>query len=81
MRLIDKDVLVDKLPHNLDLWMEVIGVVKTIRSCPTVEPEPEHGEWVYSARNIPHCSQCGKEPKEISPYCPHCGARMEVEDA
>ena len=35
------------------------------------------GEWVYGEYDIPHCSECGFEPAEISPCCPHCGAKME----
>lgn len=36
-------------------------------------------EWVYSEHDIPHCSECGFEPKCISPYCPNCGANMDEE--
>ena len=35
------------------------------------------GEWVYGEHDIPHCSECGYEPREISPYCQHCGTSME----
>lgn len=38
------------------------------------------GEWVYGENDIPHCSKCGFEPKEISTYCPECGAPMEDEE-
>lgn len=43
--------------------------------------DANNGEWVYGEFDIPHCSECGREamPKEISPYCPHCGAHMEDE--
>lgn len=46
-----------------------------------VEAEPvRYGEWVYGEYDIPHCSECGKGPKEISPFCPQCGAKMEDKD-
>ena len=38
------------------------------------------GEWVYGKFDIPHCSECGYEPTEISPFCPMCNANMESED-
>ena len=39
----------------------------------------QHGEWVYGEYDIPHCSECGFEPKGITPFCPMCGARMIIE--
>lgn len=38
------------------------------------------GEWVYGEYDLPHCSECGFEPKSISPFCPECGAIMEATD-
>ncbi len=38
------------------------------------------GEWIYGERDVPHCSECGEEVKEISLFCPNCGANMETED-
>ena len=26
----------------------------------------------------PYCSECHYEPKEITPFCPNCGAKMEL---
>lgn len=40
----------------------------------------ECGEWVYGEYDIPHCSKCGSEVEEVSPFCPHCGARMDEDD-
>ena len=41
-----------------------------------------HGRWVYGEFYIPHCSECGKDvmPNMISPYCPHCGSKMDEEE-
>lgn len=36
-----------------------------------------NAEWVYGEYDIPHCSECGYEPKEIAPRCPNCGANMD----
>ena len=49
--------------HGLDRFVEVV----------------RHGEWIYGEYDIPHCSECGYELKDISPYCPECGANMEGE--
>lgn len=40
----------------------------------------KYGEWVYGENDIPRCSECGVEVKEISPFCPQCGAKMDGED-
>lgn len=40
----------------------------------------KHGEWVYGEYDVPHCSECGTEVRDISPYCPHCGACMDDAD-
>ena len=54
--------------------------------CTTEWAEPGiRGEWVEDAHDLfastYHCSECGKAPLSIydvvlSPYCPHCGAKM-----
>lgn len=56
--------------------------------------EVKHGEWVINDKeflcgkltNIPQCSNCKCvalcDPYgdyELSPYCPHCGAKMDSE--
>lgn len=40
-------------------------------------------DWVFDARAItPRCSRCGEDAiaETVSPYCPHCGAKMDEED-
>ena len=39
--------------------------------------EQRVGAWVYGEYDTPHCSECGHEPKEITPFCPICGTNME----
>ncbi len=39
----------------------------------------EFGEWVYGEYDVPHCSECGAEVKEISSFCPQCGSKMGAE--
>lgn len=51
-----------------------------IEQIPAIQPEQKMGEWVYGEFDIPHCSICGHDvmPNMVSPYCPNCGAKMEV---
>ncbi len=43
-----------------------------------------HGHWIISCDGYyPYCSECTKEPpgKEMTDYCPNCGAKMEGKDS
>lgn len=45
--------------------------------------EVVHGEWIEDDYGYFHCSECGYEhdsPEYITPYCPHCGAKMGEEE-
>ena len=49
--------------------------------------EPKRGEWI-GRQNHKKCSVCGKQAiydvalytDMKTPYCPHCGAKMEVQE-
>lgn len=41
---------------------------------PTIKPK--HGRWVIQNGRW-HCSECGMKGYKY-PYCPNCGAKMEV---
>lgn len=48
---------------------------------PAADVEPvRHGRWIYLAtRGAYFCSECkGVEDDALSPYCPHCGAKMDA---
>lgn len=46
----------------------------------TLKDDPRQiGEWIYGEYDVPHCSECGTEVKEISPFCPQCGSEMGAE--
>lgn len=85
MRLIDAEVLqkhLDDVMHDElcdpDHKKACFAISIYVDGMPTIAAEPvRHGEWVYSEYDIPHCSECGKEPKEISLVCPRCGAKMD----
>lgn len=93
MRLIDADAAIEKLREYItemesdvyygsNLGIPEDYICEAIEDVPTIDAEPvRHGEWIYGENDIPHCSECGKEPKEISQYCPHCGANMGADNA
>ena len=51
---------------------------------PKEQTQPKTGtaKWIIGSDGYyPYCSACKWEPKdgEMTDYCPHCGARMELE--
>ena len=57
---------------------------KIIRSAPVADSEPVvHGSWVpfhsQAAGNIWYCSACEIGFAAQMKYCPHCGAKMDLE--
>lgn len=68
--------------------------VSIIKNAPTIDAEPvRHGKWIdmgdyvsttYASLPILTCSVCRKESIqneycEENEYCPHCGAKMDLE--
>lgn len=65
-----------------------------IDNAPTIDAEPvRHGKWIKEnivLTSLPpkrrwHCSECGSirdgyDETVLTPYCPHCGAKMDGED-
>jgi hypothetical protein len=62
---------------------EALGAVENL---PSVTPQQRTGRWkfiVYDANRIGHyeCTECHWNVlMNVSDYCPHCGAKMEVEE-
>lgn len=90
MRLIDADRLTDALwkmtiLQNETVYYALRTAIKTVKSCPTVDPEDlrPHSQWVSRGYKWV-CSECGMAtnadgtPLENNlRYCPNCGAKME----
>ena len=66
--------------QNIDECTDHTLQIKAIDTAVEVMEKLEYGEWIYGEYDIPHCSECGVEPREISPYCPNCGAKMDEEE-
>lgn len=91
MRPIDADTLV-KTFENMGLskygFVERIYpdcVFAVIEKAPTIEAEPvRHGKWEEIRNAFGELEgwlcKCGCESKTKSKYCPHCGAKMDLED-
>ena len=60
--------------------------VTEVRALPSVTPQQRMGRWILTDDDFVYCSECEDSyyPRPIDAswyYCPHCGAKMEVEDA
>ena len=64
-------------------YSEIIALVEAVPAADVVEVR--HGRWIIDEWNTPNCSVCGCSGIDdyyATPYCPHCGAKMdEAEDA
>ena len=95
MAYIDKEKIrqaIEQLENDTDTIGILVGINRVgsaIANLPTADVvEVKHGEW---RQGVPYvCSICGKPaPDEkntseryscwTSPYCPHCGAKMDGE--
>jgi len=91
MRLIDADVLKEKLEKTADInnpkfsydsMMIAKIMIQMLNKAPTVE-ERKHGHWVRH-NDIIACSECifdmcfDENIAELN-YCPYCGAKMDGE--
>lgn len=90
MRLIDADYLVNVIIHNCPIEEGGIPVKdfathnRILAFYPTIDAVPVvHGQWVHDINNLYGCSECMKRetmsPKKLKPYCPNCGAKMDLE--
>lgn len=95
MDLIDRNELLKHQHNIIEwdgliqaIFLPVVDLAD-IKNAPTVEAEPvKHGKWIWKRFfitkhcTIPKvvCSVCNITNKQYtSPYCPHCGAKMDLE--
>lgn len=58
---------------------------EAVENLPSVSPQQKVGRWVVTDDDLVYCSECEDSyyPRPIDAswyYCPHCGAKMEVEE-
>lgn len=66
-------------------YSDGVTLQSVIHSMPTVDAvEVVHARWIMSKEkdtfgyiNHFHCSQCGRESKDVGNYCSNCGAKMD----
>ena len=56
-----------------------------VMKLPSVTPQQRTGRWILTDDDFVYCSECEDSyyPRPIDAswyYCPHCGAKMEVEE-
>ncbi len=60
-----------------------VNVVSALEEAPAADvAEVRHGRWIICCDGYyPYCSECRNEPqgREMTNYCPNCGARMDGE--
>ena len=91
MRLIDADALMENAQvYEIECGNEIGDDVREIKAvlasrienAPIIDPV-KHGKWLINSDGYyPYCSECKAEPKsrELTNYCPNCGAKMDGKD-
>lgn len=90
--LIDREALLELYQDTDSLDMSVYNVPipivrQNILDMPTISPESlvKHGRWIHDINNLYGCSECLERetmsPKRLKPYCPNCGAKMDLEES
>lgn len=80
MRLIDADILLEKMKHRRDYVGRPSDPVCLIEDAPIVEAKPIiYAYWQDVSPYDKHygrCSNCHSSPYWKTSYCPECGAKM-----
>lgn len=64
---------------SYETCLGIEAVLMIAEKMPSAEvQEVKRGKWIfYSDLCEKKCAICGKFAREITDYCPHCGARMD----
>ena len=91
MRLIDSEKLIEYCNNQKVKTIDANDIARF----PTIDAAPvKHGKWVENKYGYITCSNCDSFPLEAmtgslatihyepyeSEYCPHCGAKMDLEE-
>lgn len=58
------------------------SAIRAIEDLPSAEPERKSGQWIlhFGSSYFWECSECSIFQRDVSWYCPHCGAKMEEDN-
>ena len=88
MDYIERSVVVKKVMETKwESGSDGAAAMEIVAATPASDVAPvTHGVWNEDDYGYNHCSACGwewDEPESVTPYCPHCGAKMgegEIDD-
>ena len=85
---IEKGALMNHIESEARIWgddYDAHQILGDIEDCPPADVRPvRRGSWIISCDGwYPYCSCCKQEPpgREVSYFCPNCGADMRGDDA
>ena len=93
IRFIRKQPSMKQKYEGLSVFEESVQADRAV--CVYVPTEPKRGRWIQKSKPLElctywwrECSVCGNKPPNdiyghpnyLSPYCPNCGAKMEVDE-
>lgn len=79
--------LFDAYGHNANTRIAFSGLKSRVKALSSVTPQPRIGQWIYDKVDMNgyyldnyECSVCKCSKTVDTPYCPMCGAKMEVQE-
>ena len=75
---IEREAFIEAV-KDIPMWGSVATMIADAIPAADVAPVT-HGEWIEDDYGYNHCSACGwewDEPETVSPYCLHCGTKMD----
>lgn len=81
---IERDCLIDMIAernrNTCNGKMSCIQMKRMVESVPAADVDPvRHGHWYDKGSLSCRCSECGCKSNRENNYCPHCGAKMDLE--
>ena len=93
MSYIERESLIEKCHWVIrsDGTRVYVCHAEDIETAPAADVAPvRHGRWIWDTKGLypkPLCSRCQYEPyrasnhsSDLPPYCPNCGAKMDLEE-
>lgn len=57
-----------------EYWEDVLDEMPTVDAV-----EVKHGKWIFDSNAVFRCSVCGDHMvRNVFPFCPWCGSKMEA---